>query len=81
MINAFKKIESNISGGATKNVVSKDGMVELDDIKSTDSVVIKVNGKNVYSVKDHLKEQNGKTFVDLKTFDADAKIEVEYTAN
>ncbi len=81
LINAFKKIESSISGGSTKNVVSKDGMVELDDIKSTDSVVIKVNGKNVSSVKDHLKEQNGKTFVDLKTFDADAKIEVEYTSN
>lgn len=81
LIDAFKKIESSISGGATKTVISKDGMVELDEIKSIDSVVIKVNGKIVSSPKSHLKEQSGKTFVDLTTFDANAKIEVEYTAN
>ena len=80
LIAAFKKIESSISGGATKTVVSKDGMVELDEIKSIDSVVIKVNGKIVSNPKNHLKEQSGKTFVDLTTFDADAKIDVEYTA-
>lgn len=81
LIAAFKKIESSISGGATKTVVSKDGMVELDEIKSIDSVVIKVNGKTVSTPKEHLKTQSGKTFVDLTTFDADAKIEIEYTAN
>ena len=80
MIEAFKKIESSISGGATKTVVSKDGMVELDEIKSIDSVVIKVNGKTDSNPKNHLKEQSGKTFIDLTTFGADAKIEVEYTA-
>ena len=81
LIAAFKKIESSISGGATKTVISKDGMVELDEIKSIESVAIKVNGKIVSSPKSHLKEQSGKTFVDLTTFDANAKIEVEYTAN
>ena len=80
LIEAFKKIESSISGGATKTVVSKDGMVELDEIKSIDSVVIKVNGKTDSNPKNHLKEQSGKTFIDLTTFGADAKIEVEYTA-
>lgn len=81
LINAFKKIESSISGGATKTVVSKDGMVELDEVKSIDSIIIKVNGKNVSDIKTHLKEQSGKTFMDLSTFDTNAKIEVEYTAN
>ena len=48
--------------GKTKKLeVSKDGMIELDEIKSIDSIVIKVNGKNVFNPKNHLKEQSGKT--------------------
>ena len=81
LINAFKKIESSISGGATQTKTSVDGKVELEDIKSVDSIVIKVNGNIVTNTNDYLIKENAKVYVDVTKFGTNDKIEVEYMAN
>ena len=81
IINAFKKVETEISGDGGKNVLSSEGMIELADIKAGTTVKIKVNGTEITNISAHLKIKSGKTYVDLSTFEANAKIEIEYTAN
>ena len=78
LISAFKKIETSISGGATQEVVVKDGKVELEGIKTIESVVIKVNGQKVTNPKEYLMEDQNKTYLNVTKFEKDADIEVEY---
>ena len=74
-------METEISGDGGKNVLSSEGMIELADIKAGTTVKIKVNGTEITNISAHLKIKSGKTYVDLSTFEANAKIEIEYTAN
>lgn len=78
LISAFKKIETSISGGATQEVVVKDGKVELEGIKTIEFVVIKVNGQKVTNPKEYLMEDQNKTYLNVTKFEKDADIEVEY---
>ena len=77
----FKEIEKDVSGDGGKYTLSANGMIELTDIKSKDTVKIKVNNVEITDVSKHLKTITGKTYVDLSTFAPDAKIEIEYTTN
>ncbi len=81
IINAFKEIGKDVSGDGGKDTLSANGMIELTDIKSKDTVKIKVNNVEITDVSKHLKTITGKTYVDLSTFAPDAKIEIEYTTN
>ena len=81
IIDAFKEIEKDVSGDGGKYILSANGMIELTDIKSKDTVKIKVNNVEITDVSKHLKTITGKTYVDLSTFAPDAKIEIEYTTN
>ena len=78
IIAAFKKVETEISGNTTVLVLSTNGKVELDNIKSGSAIVIKVNGTAITDVNSHIIVSGGKTFVDLASFEADAKIQIEY---
>ena len=81
IINAFKEIEKDVSGDGGKDTLSANGMIELTDIKSKDTVKIKVNNVEITDASKYLKTISGKTYVDLSTFAPDAKIEIEYTTN
>lgn len=78
IIAAFKKVETEISGNTTVLVLSTNGKVELDNIKSGSDIIIKVNGTAITDVNSHIIVSGGKTFVDLASFEADAKIQIEY---
>ena len=56
----------------------KDGKVELEGIKTIESVVIKVNGQKVTNPKEYLMEDQNKTYLNVTKFEIDADIEVEY---
>ena len=79
IIGAFKKVESEITGETSKQVLSTNGKVELENIKSGSNIIIKVNGSAVTDINSHIITSAGKTYVDLTSFAADAKIEIEYT--
>ena len=79
IIGAFKKVESEITGETSKQVLSSNGKVELENIKSGSEIIIKVNGSPITDINSHIIISAGKTYVDLTSFAADAKIEIEYT--
>ena len=79
IIGAFKKVESEITGETSKQVLSTNGKVELENIKSGSNIIIKVNGSAVTDINSHIITSADKTYVDLTSFAADAKIEIEYT--
>ena len=81
IIDAFKKVESEIGKDVVENKLSSEGKIELTNLKLGSTVVIKVNGKAITNVDSHLKTEKGKTYLDLSTFNADAKIEIEYKTN
>ena len=79
IIGAFKKVESEITEETSKQVLSSNGKVELENIKSGSDIIIKVNGSPITDINSHIITSAGKTYVDLTSFAADAKIEIEYT--
>ena len=79
LIKAFKNIEKDISEGKAETRLSKDGLIELDELKTIDSIMISIGGQKVSNPQEYLKTDNGKTYVDLtKINDQTSEIEIEY---
>ena len=80
LIKAFSKISSDIDANNEHTpTASNKGLVELPNIDtSKDTITVFVNGKSSEVSLSSLTVKNGKYYLDLSNYAADADIEIEY---
>ena len=80
LIKAFSKISSDIDANNEHTpTASNKGLVELPNIDtSKDKITVIVDGKSSEVSLSSLTHKDGKYYVDLSNYDADADIEIEY---
>ena len=80
LIKAFSKISSDIDANNEHTpTASNKGLVELPNIDtSKDTVTVIVDGESSEVSLSSLTHKDGKYYVDLSNYDADADIEIEY---